>query len=225
MNRLTVTHVRKLAREMADQRIKEALAQWMQAFLHPNVPILILPGGGMPKLMTDGAIGFDVRLRRVVDAFEMDERTPYLRKTLYDFSSILDSSVVDLIERREVKEFKRPRMVYRLDPGEKVLCSAGFVVEMPYPLCYLTMCRSGIASRYHIGIVNSPGTIDPDYRGEAGLSLENRGRRPFYLYQGMRIAQIKFEWAVIPRFKLLRSYRQFSKTARGGKGFGSTLFR
>jgi dUTP pyrophosphatase len=105
-----------------------------------------------------------------------------------------------------------------------VVCSTGFITEMPFPLAYLTLCRSGMASKYNIVVANGPGTVDPDYRGEAGIILFNCGTKPFYVFRGMRIAQIFFAWALIPEIIEMQSDEEFSASERGAQGFGSTGF-
>ena len=74
-------------------------------------------------------------------------------------------------------------------------------------------------------VANAPGTIDPDYRGEAGIILFNCGTESFYLYRNMRIAQILFTYAFMPAFERVPSYRKLIATKRGAGGFGSTGLR
>lgn len=176
--------------------------------------------------MSKGAIGYDVYCRCIVSPFDMDPDNLYLRKTLFDFSNRApDVSVAGNVELRKCsEEWKRRRWVYRLDPGEMVLCGIGFAVAMPFPLCYLTLCRSGIASKYNIVVANGPGTIDPDYRGEAGIILFNCGKKPFFVYRHMRIAQVRFDWAITPRFQAAKIYNELGTTERGAGGFGWTGF-
>lgn len=177
----------------------------------------------MPKRMTKESIGYDTHLRAVVSPWEMSADCPHLRRTLFDFDGVTDPSVEQLVETKICdKRWKRPRPVYRLEPGQMALCGVGFVTGMPFSLCYLTLCRSGMSSKFNITVANGPGTIDPDYRGEAGVNLHNCGTKSFYLYHGMRIAQVRFDWAMIPVFRKVGTYKEFDKTARGSGGFGST---
>jgi dUTP pyrophosphatase len=182
----------------------------------------VLPGGREPRRQTDGAIGYDVYTRAVVSPHGMDAVNPRLRKTLFDFGSIIDPSVADKIEMHTPEGKNAPELTYRLDVGKMVLCGTGFATAMPFPLCYLTLCRSGMAAKYNIVVSNGPGTIDPDYRGEAGIILENRGTKPFYVYSGMRIAQIIFMWVLIPRFNMVLDHEKLGTTRRNAGGFGST---
>lgn len=135
----------------------------------PTVFLHTLPGGSCPERMTKGAIGYDVRIRALVSPTDMDPIHSALRKTIFDFHEIPDDprvagQVFELTKRSGERE-----LVYRLQPGESVLASIGFVTEMPFPLFYWVAPRSGLASKWHITVTNAPGTVDPDYRGEAGV--------------------------------------------------------
>ncbi len=116
-------------------------------------------------------------------------------------------------------------MVYRMYPNESVLVGIGFVTAMPFPLFYWVAPRSGLASRYGITVTNAPGTVDPDYRGEAGVLVYNRNQHCFDLKRNMRIAQIIFQWAIIPEIIEISRYDELSNTGRGAGGFGSTGLR
>ena len=168
------------------------------------VKIHLLPGGILPERKTAGAGAFDIFARAIVSPDEMDPQRPFLRKTLFDF------------ENNEAMELD-----YRLEPDESVLVGIGFVTEMEFPLTYKICRRSGLSSK-RIMVMNNDTIIDSDYRGEAGVLLQNRSDDSFLLKKGMRIAQIKFEFAVIPDLIEIFSYNELSQTERGAKGFGST---
>src|SRR3989344_9526535 len=136
----------------------------------------ILPGGKIPVRQTDGAIGFDVYLRAIVSATEMDQRNKNFRKTLFDFNMIVEQEAAQHVHAIEDGE-----LVYRMDPGESVLVGIGFVTEMKFPMFYWVAPRSGLASKYGITVTNAPGTVDPDYRGEAGVLVYNRNEKHFDL--------------------------------------------
>ncbi len=106
-----------------------------------------------------------------------------------------------------------------IEPGGSVLIGIGVIFEIPFPCEAQVRPRSGLASRYDIELSNSPGTIDPDFRGEAGILLRNRGEKPFVVQKNMRIAQLVFNEVVIPK---LRKIQELSETVRGEGGFGST---
>ncbi|MDE1970090.1 MAG: dUTP diphosphatase [Patescibacteria group bacterium] len=109
-----------------------------------------------------------------------------------------------------------------MHPGESVLVGIGFITEMPYPMFYWVAPRSGLASRHGITVTNAPGTVDPDYRGEAGVLIYNRSEYPFDLKHNMRIAQIIFSNALIPNLVPMETFEELTATKRGSGGFGST---
>lgn len=106
-----------------------------------------------------------------------------------------------------------------LEPGERALIPTGLHLEMPESLCAHVLPRSGLALSHGVTVLNAPGLIDSDYRGEVGVVLINHGSEPFEVQQGVRIAQLKFERVVIPR---IITSQQLTPTDRGSDGFGST---
>ena len=106
-----------------------------------------------------------------------------------------------------------------LRPGERALIPTGLVLEIPPGCEGQVRPRSGLALRHGVGILNSPGTIDSDYRGEVGVILVNLGESPFPIRRGDRIAQLVFarvepiEW---------EESETLAETGRGEGGFGST---
>lgn len=189
----------------------------------PEIKIHVLPGGAMPERKSDGAIGYDVRIRAVVSPYEMDPVHPQLRKTLFDFLKIPeDPAVAAYVRQVDREDGPGSELVYRLEPNTSVLVGIGFVTEMPFPVFYWVTPRSGLASKWGITVTNAPGTVDPDYRGEAGVIVLNRSHSMFYLRHGMRIAQIIFQWAVIPQILKVQRYEDLVLTKRGAGGFGST---
>jgi dUTP pyrophosphatase len=106
-----------------------------------------------------------------------------------------------------------------LSPGERRLVPTGFSLEIPDGYEGQVRPRSGLAVRHGVGMVNAPGTIDPDYRGEVGVLLVNWGREKVDIARGDRIAQLVI--APVERAEL-QLVTQLGKTARGGGGFGST---
>lgn len=104
-------------------------------------------------------------------------------------------------------------------PGESVLIGTGLTFAVPPGTDCQVRPRSGLASKHNIELSNSPGTIDPDYRGEAGILLRNRGTEPFTVEKGMRIAQLVFTKVEIPRFV---EVEELPQTSRAAGGFGST---
>ena len=106
-----------------------------------------------------------------------------------------------------------------LAPGEIRVVSTGLVMELPQGVEAQVRPRSGLAARHGVTMPNSPGTIDPDYRGEVRVPLQNLGGEPVAVSRGDRIAQIVF--ARFERPAVVES-EALSETARGADGFGST---
>jgi dUTP pyrophosphatase len=106
-----------------------------------------------------------------------------------------------------------------LGAGEIKAVSTGLVMELPSGIECQVRPRSGLAARYGITLPNSPGTIDPDYRGELKVLLQNTGREGVEIRRGERIAQLVFA-----RFEVLEVTESDSltDTDRGPGGFGST---
>lgn len=181
------------------------------------VKVFVLEGGQLPKRMTPGAIGFDAFLRAIVSATEMDKRNTHLRKTLFDFKN----QSVDKHSKSHIFE-ENGELVYRMDPHESVLGGIGFVTAMDYPMFFWVAPRSGLASKWGITVTNAPGTVDPDYRGEAGVLIYNRNEYTFDLKKGMRIAQLIFQIALIPELVVQKNYNDLPDTERGAGGFGHT---
>jgi dUTP pyrophosphatase len=184
----------------------------------PGIRICALPGGKLPERQTEGAIGYDVYLRAIVSPHKMDPKNSNLRLCLFDFQTPCseDPEVSSHIVRAD------NQLVYRMEPHESVLAGIGFVTEMPYPMFYWVAPRSGLASKWGITVTNAPGTVDPDYRGEAGVLIYNRNPHTFDLRYEMRIAQIIFQWALIPAMEVVASPANLGTTNRGTGGFGST---
>ncbi|MGC3938504.1 dUTP diphosphatase [Roseobacter sp. EG26] len=106
-----------------------------------------------------------------------------------------------------------------LQPGARALVPTGFQIEIPEGYEVQVRPRSGLALKHGIMLVNSPGTIDSDYRGPVGVILLNAGEGAFVVTHGMRIAQLVVAPVVRGRFEISQ---QLSETARGVGGFGST---
>ena len=107
----------------------------------------------------------------------------------------------------------------QLGPGERRLIPTGLIFEIPEGHEGQVRPRSGLALKHGISIVNSPGTIDSDFRGEVGIVLINHGQEPYVVEPLARIAQI-----VLARVEQLpiEESETLSETARGAGGYGST---
>lgn len=106
-----------------------------------------------------------------------------------------------------------------LGPGEIRLVSTGLIMELPEGMECQVRPRSGLALKHGVTLPNSPGTIDPDYRGELRVIMQNLGPAPVTLHRGERIAQLVFARFESP--DVLES-EDLTGTARGDGGFGST---
>lgn len=104
-------------------------------------------------------------------------------------------------------------------PGKRALAPTGLILEIPEGFEGQIRPRSGLAFKYGVTCLNTPGTIDWDYRGEIMVLLVNHGEDPFAVERGMRIAQIVF--APVTRMRLTEASLA-GATTRGAGGFGST---
>jgi dUTP pyrophosphatase len=106
-----------------------------------------------------------------------------------------------------------------LKPGTTSLIPTGFAIALPAGYEAQIRPRSGLAIKHEIGIMNSPGTIDSDYRGEVGIVLTNHGTKDFVVRRGDRIAQM-----VIARYARVEwsETGSLDETGRGTGGFGHT---
>ncbi len=106
-----------------------------------------------------------------------------------------------------------------LEPGARAVIPSGIAIALPPGFEAQVRPRSGLAAKYGITVLNAPGTIDADYRGEIGIILANLGNAAFTIERGMRIAQMvvapvrAFAWAETDSLRA---------SARGIGGFGST---
>lgn len=106
-----------------------------------------------------------------------------------------------------------------LAPNERVAVPTGLCLEIPLGWEGQVRPRSGLALRHGVTVVNSPGTVDSDYRGELMVLLVNLGREPFSIRRGDRIAQLVFAPVHLAVFE---ERSELSSTERGSGGFGST---
>ena len=106
-----------------------------------------------------------------------------------------------------------------LNPGDIRMIPTGVAISVPAGYEAQIRPRSGLALRHGIGMANSPGTVDSDYRGEIGIILVNWGKEPFRVRRGDRVAQMvlckvcRAEWKIV---------EDLDETARGNGGFGHT---
>lgn len=106
-----------------------------------------------------------------------------------------------------------------LKPGERAMVPTGLTVALPPRHEAQVRPRSGLAAKHGVTCLNSPGTIDADYRGEVKVILINHGQEPFVIKRGERIAQMVIAPVFQARFEEIAT---LDETARGEGGFGST---
>jgi dUTP pyrophosphatase len=106
-----------------------------------------------------------------------------------------------------------------IGPGKIVMIPCGFSMALPVGYEAQIRPRSGLASKHGVAPVNSPGTVDADYRGEVMTPLINLGSAPFVVERGMRIAQMLI--APVPQVQLVE-VEELDDTERGAGGFGHT---
>jgi dUTP pyrophosphatase len=106
-----------------------------------------------------------------------------------------------------------------LAPGERATVPTGVAIALPAGIAGLVVPRSGLAARYGLSVVNGPGLIDPNYRGEIGVVLVNLGQEAFAGETGDRIAQLLLVPYVAPQ---LVAVDELPETERGELGFGSS---
>ncbi len=106
-----------------------------------------------------------------------------------------------------------------IQPGQRALVPTGIAIALPPGSEAQVRPRSGMAARHGITVLNTPGTVDADYRGEIQVILINLGEAPYVVQRGARIAQLVI--APVLRAKLSES-QDLADTQRGGGGFGST---
>jgi dUTP pyrophosphatase len=106
-----------------------------------------------------------------------------------------------------------------VEPGNKALIPTGFAMALPDNFEAQVRPRSGLALKHAITVLNTPGTIDADYRGEVGVILINHSDVPFHIQRGDRIAQMIIAPFVQADFQAVS---ELSETERGAGGFGSS---
>jgi dUTP pyrophosphatase len=106
-----------------------------------------------------------------------------------------------------------------LEPGRRVLVPTGIAIALPDGYEAQVRPRSGLALRHGVTLLNAPGTVDADYRGEIGVILINHGDRPVAIAHGARVAQIVL--APVTRIRW-RDTEALTESRRGADGFGST---
>ena len=103
--------------------------------------------------------------------------------------------------------------------GEYALVGTGLAVELPLDIEAQVRPRSGLALKYGVTLLNSPGTIDSNYRGEIGVIMVNHGKADFHVEKGMRVAQLIISKVCVAE---IAESENLTETIRNEKGFGSS---
>ena len=106
-----------------------------------------------------------------------------------------------------------------LAPGGRAVIPTGLAIALPPGTEAQVRPRSGLAAKHGLSVVNAPGTIDADYRGEVGVILINLGEAPFTVTRGMRVAQLVVAPVLVPAWAEVAA---LPDSGRGAGGFGST---
>jgi dUTP pyrophosphatase len=106
-----------------------------------------------------------------------------------------------------------------LNKGELTLIPSGFAIALPQGFEAQIRPRSGLAIKHGIGLINSPGTIDADYRGEIKIAVINLGTKPYTFYRADRIAQMVIKKVYLARLDIVE---ELDETTRNTGGFGHT---
>lgn len=106
-----------------------------------------------------------------------------------------------------------------LEPGQRTAIPTGIAVEIPHGYILSVRPRSGLAIHHGITMINSPGTIDSDFRGEVKILLVNLGNEAYTVENGERVGQLILEKSIEANWE---ECEQLNETSRGEKGFGST---
>jgi dUTP pyrophosphatase len=146
------------------------------------------------------------------------ERVPVkFKRLIEDIDLLLPTYKSEGSSGMDIRAYVKEPVLLR--PGEIRLIPTGLAVSVPRGYEAQIRPRSGLAIRHGIGLVNSPGTIDSDYRGELGIILINWGSEPFTIRKGDRIAQMVI--SKIYRADTLE-VNELDETSRGKGGFGHT---
>lgn len=153
-----------------------------------------------PKFETQGAVGMDLRVNKIIKAFKGDVE-------------------VETEKLDRMKEGFSQRKFIKLRPFERILFGTGVSAEIPEELELQVRVRSSAALKKGLQVLNAPGTIDPDYRGEIGVIIQNTNAFLTTVELGERLVQIVPKKREVPAIEIIE---ELSSTERGSGGFGST---
>lgn len=165
-----------------------------------QVKVINLSGNALPKYETDNAAGLDVRA-------DLSRITPQNPIKLFGDGEIIFAGE------------GHPKAMIRLDPGARVLVPTGLKVAIPEGYEIKVRPRSGLALKKGITVLNTPGCVDADFRGEIGVILINHGIESFWFEDSERIAQFTLE--KVERIDW-EEVTELDTTSRNSEGFGTT---
>ena len=181
---------------------KSSLSGTIKVSNKVSVEIVNISKNQLPKYETPLSAGLDIRA---------------------DFSRVSPENLIKLFGDGEVvfpNDVVKKTML-RLDPGARVLIPTGLYLALPEGFEAQVRPRSGLALKKGVTVLNTPGTIDADYRHEVGVILINHGLESVWIEDGERIAQIVIARVTIAEFKEKESVAELGTTDRAG-GFGHT---
>jgi len=147
----------------------------------------------------------------------MSEQQPIIRIKKLHPDACLPRYMTDLSAGMDVHAL--PEQTVTLSPGQRCLVPTGFALAIPSGYEIQVRPRSGLAIKHGVTLLNTPGTIDADYRGELGIILINHGGDDFIVARGDRIAQLVV--ASVSRAEI-EEVTELDETSRGAGGFGHT---
>ena len=175
-----------------------------------NINIKVKPGAKLPEYATEGSSGFDLVANSFIRYYPQGRKEP------------LEGDVLTFVNFKEGEtdpDKATPRTELRLLHGERILIGTGIKVEIPSGFEMQVRPRSGMALKQGLTVINTPGTVDSDYRGEVGVIIINNGVYDTNIKLGDKIAQgvicavERANWQVI---------NVVTETSRGEGGYGST---
>ena len=137
--------------------------------------------------------------------------------TIIDDQDFLPSYMTKEAAGADIKAYIKESLI--IPPGQSILIPTGIYVAIPEGYEIQIRPRSGLALKHQVTVLNTPATIDSDYRGEIKVILINHGKDPFIVSPGMRIAQLIVAPVIRANFVI---GTELTSTARGEKGFGHT---
>jgi len=151
---------------------------------------------------------------------KMYVRCPELKPTRAHADDAGLDVYADMSEIHKDKPLKDRYQV--INAGYRLLVCTGVFVAIPVGYELQCRSRSGLALKNGICVLNSPGTIDPQYRGEIGIIIQNDGHDPFAIRHGDKLAQLVMAPVIYPTIAYVDSVEALGDTTRGAKGYGST---